>query len=123
MKMKKNQLRIGDLAEQIGVETSVIRFWEKEFGIAAQRSQGGQRYYTERDLQKFQQIKELLYEKKFTIAGAKDALKNKNALFVPTTAIAPEAAAQSEHVKVIPSKLTEEILKLQDQLIKLRELL
>jgi DNA-binding transcriptional MerR regulator len=74
MKMEKRKFRIGELAEHLNVERFVIRFWEKEFNFKAHRSHGGQRFYDEHDLQKFQAIKELLYTKKFTIAGAKQHL-------------------------------------------------
>lgn len=74
MKIEKNCFRIGTLAQELGLEKFVVRFWEKEFNIKSTRSSGGQRYYTAADLEMFKQIKELLYAKKFTIAGAKDAL-------------------------------------------------
>lgn len=74
MKMQKKQFRIGALARELNLEKFVIRFWEKEFGIRSSRSEGGQRYYSLSDVTKFKQIKSLLYDKKFTIAGAKDAL-------------------------------------------------
>ena len=75
MKMEKRKFRIGELAEHLNVERFVIRFWEKEFNFKGHRSYGGQRFYDEQDLKQFQTIKELLYEKKFTIAGAKQAFK------------------------------------------------
>ncbi len=75
MKMEKKKFRIGELADQLALERFVIRFWEKEFGIRPRRSSGGQRFYDETDLHKFATIKDLLYDKKFTIAGAKDFLK------------------------------------------------
>lgn len=111
-KMSQQTFRIGDLAKNLNVETSVIRFWEKEFAVYAQRSEGQQRFYTEKELEQFSKIKELLYEKKFTIAGAKAALKQTG----PTHAI--------NDIKIIPSSIQkDELLKLHDQLVKLRELL
>ena len=74
MKMQKRQFRIGELAKTLNVERFVIRFWEKEFHVRSERSDGGQRFYSERDLIKFQKIKTLLYEQGFTIAGAKKQL-------------------------------------------------
>ena len=74
MRMQKKQFRIGTLAQELGVEKFVIRFWEKEFEIKSTRSSGGQRYYTELDVETFKKIKDLLYAKKFTIAGAKKLL-------------------------------------------------
>jgi len=74
MNMSKKQFRIGDLAEELNVKKFVIRFWEKEFGIESDRSQGGQRFYTSDDLRRFLLIKDLLYNQGFTIAGAKKQL-------------------------------------------------
>ncbi len=78
MKMQKRQFRIGQLADLLGVERFVVRFWEKEFNLNAHRSTGGQRFYEEKDLNKFKKIKQLLYEEGFTIAGAKKKLRSSN---------------------------------------------
>ena len=74
MREEKKSFRIGELAQAVGVEKFIIRFWEKEFGIKSDRSEGGQRFYTARHLTEFQTIKSLLYEEKFTISGAKKYL-------------------------------------------------
>lgn len=113
-KMQKKMFRIGDLAKKLNIETSVIRFWEKEFELESQRSGGQQRFYSEKDLMMFTRIKDLLYHKKYTIAGAKEELKNKKASVV---------SKSDSPIKIIPSKLEREILDLQTKLIKLRELL
>lgn len=118
MKMERRKFRIGELSRKIGVEQFVIRFWEKEFDIESKRSDGGQRFYDEKDYSRFKKIKELLYEKKFTIAGAKEELKNSN--YVNDTVNDQHSA---EKVRFIPGKIAKQILDLQNQLIKLRELL
>lgn len=82
MKMQRKQFRIGELAKSLGVKRFVIRFWEKEFNFNAHRSEGGQRFYEERDLERFRFIKILLYEKGFTIAGAKKQLKTNDTPFI-----------------------------------------
>jgi DNA-binding transcriptional MerR regulator len=69
------KLRIGDVAEQLEVKEFVIRFWEREFKIKARRSAGGQRFYTKQHVSLLQQIKDLLYAKEYTIAGAKKYLE------------------------------------------------
>lgn len=74
MKMQKRFFRIGDLAEKLAVEKFVIRFWEKEFNVRTHRSVGGQRFYTIDDYEAFKKIKTLLYDRGFTIAGAKKEL-------------------------------------------------
>lgn len=76
MRMQKRQFRIGELAKNLGVERFVVRFWEKEFNLQPQRSDGGQRFYEENDLETLQFIKDLLYEKGFTISGAKKVLES-----------------------------------------------
>ena len=72
--MTRRQFRIGDLARELKVKKFVIRFWEKEFNLKSDRSQGGQRFYTDEDLNIFLTIKDLLYNQGFTIAGAKKQL-------------------------------------------------
>ena len=46
MKMEKRKFRIGELARQLSIEKFVVRFWEKEFNLESDRSEGGQRFYT-----------------------------------------------------------------------------
>jgi DNA-binding transcriptional MerR regulator len=151
MKMEKKKIRIGELADHLKVERFVVRFWEKEFGIKAQRSDGGQRFYNERDLKKFETIKELLYEKKFTIAGAKKFLKGQPVKpqdmlqegQAPETIIASQVTSMepdlikveaqedvAESVELLAEAdqaaaeiITAQILELHKKLIQLRELL
>ena len=78
MQMQKRKFRIGDLAQKLKIDKFVIRFWEKEFALNSGRSNGGQRFYEEKDFETFQQIKTLLYDQKFTIAGAKKQLIDLN---------------------------------------------
>lgn len=112
MKMQKKQFRIGYLAEHLGVEKSVIRFWEKEFKVRSHRSGGGQRFYEEKDLNKFKTIKTLLYDEGFTIAGAKKKLKqNGNNILGSHKTTLPETALDDQvflsKLKAIRFKLTE----------------
>ncbi len=74
MKMSKRQYRIGDLAKELKLKKFVLRFWEKELDIKPHRSAGGQRFYEEEDFETFKLIKTLLYDRKFTLAGAKKEL-------------------------------------------------
>jgi DNA-binding transcriptional MerR regulator len=71
----KLYFKIGQVGEIAGLPTSVIRFWETEFPkINPKRSQSGQRLYRKSDIEIILKIKYLLYEKKFTIRGAKKSL-------------------------------------------------
>lgn len=129
MKMQKRKFRIGELAKLLNVERFVIRFWEKEFILRPTRSQGGQRFYEERDLERFKQIKELLYEKGFTIAGARKQLKLKSIMPASQTIIASQKTAlePEDLADNSPSQdrasIEAQIIQLQKQLIKLREML
>ncbi len=120
--MERRKFRIGELARKIEVEQFVIRFWEKEFGIKSKRSVGGQRFYDEKDYSEFKKIKELLYVKKFTIAGAKEELKSIGLGHEIT--IAPAIVEeQPKKLRFVPGKIAEQMIDLQNKLIKLRELL
>ncbi len=72
--MSKLKFRIGDLAQELKIKKYIIRFWEKEFDLKSDRSDGGQRFYTEDDLALFSKIKQLLYLEGYTIAGARKQL-------------------------------------------------
>ncbi len=119
MKMEKKRFRIGELAQNIGVERFVIRFWEKEFGLTSERTTGGQRFYSNEDFSLFTQIKELLYNKGFTISGAKKQLSDQKKQ--ETIKTNKDRLAQKTNWE--PNKLATEIVSLKKQLQKLSELL
>ena len=67
--------RIGEVAEIVGVEPHVLRYWETEFrSIRPQKSRSGQRVYSRRDVNKLIRVRDLLYSQGFTIAGARKKL-------------------------------------------------
>lgn len=124
MKEAKKQYRIGHVAQEVGVEKFVIRFWEKEFKLAANRSGGGQRYYEDHDINNFKQIKTLLYDQGLTIAGARKMLENDT----PELRIgaSPKTTMYNEPEQtntILPEKIIQQLLALQKQLIKLKEVL
>src|SRR5215475_14223436 len=68
--------RIGEVAELVGVEPHVLRYWEREFRtIRPTKSAKGQRVYSRRDVENLMRVRELLYREGFTIAGAKKKLQ------------------------------------------------
>jgi DNA-binding transcriptional MerR regulator len=71
----KLYFRIGEVAELVGVEPHVLRYWEREFRtIRPTKSAKGQRVYSRRDVENLMRVRELLYREGFTIAGAKKKL-------------------------------------------------
>src|SRR5580692_348768 len=69
--------RIGEVSQLVGVEPYVLRYWESEFpGLSPKKSNTGQRMFRRKDVEMLLSIKQLLYDKKFTIEGARKALKS-----------------------------------------------
>lgn len=68
--------KIGEAAGLTGVEQHVLRYWEDEFdALRPDKNRSGQRLYQPRDIEVALEIKRLLYEEKFTIAGANMKMK------------------------------------------------
>jgi DNA-binding transcriptional MerR regulator len=68
---EKLYYRIGEVAEILKVNTSVLRFWETQFAVLAPRkTRTGQRLYSSSELDLLKEIKNLLYVEKLTIVGA-----------------------------------------------------
>ena len=75
--IKKTFYSIGEVAKMFDVNTSLIRFWEKEFDIIKPvKSKKGNRQFTQQDVDNFYIIYHLVKERGFTLQGAKDKLKD-----------------------------------------------
>jgi len=71
----KKLYKIGEVCRIADVQPYVLRYWETEFpALAPNKSGGGQRLYTQREIDTILRIKQLLYSEGFTIAGAKKKL-------------------------------------------------
>lgn len=57
--MVKNYYLISDAAKLVNVESHVLRYWEEELKLPIKRNELGHRYYTEKDVERFREIKEL----------------------------------------------------------------
>ena len=78
---EKLYYKIGEVSEITGIEPYVLRYWESEFKIVSpSRTHSKQRLYRKKDLELILEIKKLLYEEKFTIAGAKKKLQKTKGL-------------------------------------------
>jgi DNA-binding transcriptional MerR regulator len=74
----KLYFRIGEVARLAGIKPYVLRFWETEFPPLGPRKSGtGHRLYRRKDVELVLEIKRLLYEKRFTIEGARKFLENR----------------------------------------------
>ncbi len=72
----KMAFRIGEVADLLNLKTYVLRYWESEFeALKPKKSRHNQRMYERRDVETLMFIKKLLYRDKFSIEGAKGALR------------------------------------------------
>ncbi len=110
----KLYFRIGEVARLAAVKPYVLRFWESEFpGLGPQKSGTGHRLYRRKDVQMVFEIKRLLYEKRFTIAGARKMLATKP----PQRSERPKAVQQGDLFAKTPSYVIVELRR------ELREIL
>ena len=101
--------KIGEVCRMADVQPYVLRYWETEFPpLAPNKSGGGQRLYTQHEIDIILRIKQLLYSEGFTIAGAKKKLEAELAapLVVPppppeSADLPPPAAATAGHAKAL----------------------
>src|SRR5262245_3315229 len=76
----KSYFKIGEVARIVGVKPSVLRFWETEFPtVRPEKSRTNQRLYARRHVERLCTIRELLYDQKFTIAGARRQMREPGA--------------------------------------------
>ena len=97
---------IGEVAEMFSVNTSLIRFWEKEFSIIQpKKNKKGNRLFTPKDILNFNKIYNLVKEQGFTLEGAKNALKNKSNIdeFVKTVENNETPTTSIDHSELIQS--------------------
>ena len=108
--------KIGEVCKTADLQPYVLRYWETEFPqLSPNKSGGGQRLYTQHELDVILRIKELLYRDGFTIAGAKKKLEtdmNEAAAApppetVPAPARAKRAAASPDALKHVKKELRE----------------
>ncbi|MAX09276.1 MAG: transcriptional regulator [Candidatus Marinimicrobia bacterium] len=78
--VKKLYYSIGEISQKTGLKQYVLRYWETEFShIKPSKNRAGNRIYKESDYDNIRELKDLLHNKKFTIKGAKQYLKDREA--------------------------------------------
>ncbi len=101
---------IREVSKKIGVEPYVLRFWEKEFpSLRPKKGRSGARMYQAREIEMAEKIRFLLYDRKFTIDGARNFLKAASG-----NGDAPEDVQRERVLKTVRELKTEveELLKL-----------
>jgi len=120
---------IGDVSAELKIPQHVLRFWESKFSeIKPMKRKGGHRYYRPQDVQKVQEISQLLYEEGFTIKGAQKFLKKNKGQTLKSTVTElnqPDLVETKESVKQpnmfdahkVPSDVPADVRKIQPNVI------
>ena len=108
----KLYFKIGEVSELLGVEPYVLRYWETEFtALAPKKSGTGHRLYRRKDVELLLRIKHLLYEKKYTIEGARMALQSS-----PRTSKARTSKLQQELFEDPLPRIRQELVEILEML-------
>ena len=110
----KLYFRIGEVARLAGIKPYVLRFWETEFpSLGPKKSGTGHRLYRRKEVEMVLEIKRLLYEKRFTIEGARKFLETRGKPEPARTAKAakPEKQVQAELFPSAPSPMADSFLQ------------
>ncbi|MCE2432895.1 MAG: MerR family transcriptional regulator [Candidatus Latescibacteria bacterium] len=109
--IKKLYYSIREVSELTGVESHVLRFWEKEFSQLNPRRRSGNRVYTERNIKVILAIKDLLYAQKYTIQGAVERLKIDRSLW------------EKQNIESATSNVENPLVELRRMLVELKQLI
>ena len=103
---EKRYYKIGEVAKAFGVNTSHIRFWEKEFDVLQpKKNKKGNRLFTQDDIKNLKLIYHLVKEKGFTLEGAKSKMKEN-----------PISAANNQEIISRLEFIKEELIKIKNQI-------
>ena len=103
---EKRYYKIGEVAKAFDVNTSLVRFWEKEFDIIKPKKNAkGNRLFTQEDIKNFKLIFNLVKERGFTLEGAKQKLKKD-----------PEGIVQNHEIITRLEGVKAELIKIKNQL-------
>src|SRR5260370_27019078 len=97
----KLYFRIGDVARLANIKPYGLRFWETEFpGLGPKKSGTGHRLYRRKDVELVLEIKRLLYEKRYTIEGARKFLDTQGKPDAARASAAPARNAQRNQAEL-----------------------
>lgn len=99
MKQAEKVYMISDAAKQVKVESHVLRYWEEELKLPIKRNEMGHRYYTEEDVNRFKDIKDLK-EQGLQLKAIRSMLKT-GTLKSPVGAVMPEPQTEEKKEAVM----------------------
>ena len=112
---EKKYFKIGEASRLAGLEPHVLRFWETEFSsLSPKKDSGKQRLYTKKDLQIIFDIKKLLYDESYTIAGAKKKIDE---------AASADKTADRKDSTILDDDLKKKLIPIKNGLEEIRDML
>ncbi len=105
--MEKIYFSIAEVSEELGLNQSNLRFWEKEFDkLKVKRNAKGTRFYTKDDIELLKQIKHLVYDQKLTLDGAKRRLSQRKDAVAKQQKLAERLKFIRQELKSISNELS-----------------
>lgn len=103
---EKEYYSISEVCRMTGLRPHVLRYWESQFSILKpQKNRAGNRTYRKREIEIIFMIKHLLYDKRFTIEGAREEMKSLKKQFSPQTELPLEDIRKDELLSYVRSEL------------------
>tara|TARA_X000000950_G_C13457356_1_gene474453 strand:- start:36 stop:389 length:354 start_codon:yes stop_codon:yes gene_type:complete len=104
--IKKLYYSISEVSEITELKAYVLRYWETEFGqLNPPKNRAGNRTYRQKDIEIILKIKDLLYDKKYTIDGARNILKEK----ISIDSVNGNSTRNIDKDQIILSKIKDEL--------------
>ena len=102
----KRYFTIGEVSELCAVKPHVLRYWEQEFStLRPVKRRGTRRYYQQRDVELVREIRHLLYDKGFTIGGARQQLQSASTGGKAASSVSQELADIRKELEAIIKQL------------------
>ncbi len=115
---EKLYFRIGEVSQLVGVPQYVLRFWETEFpALSPKKARGGHRLYRRKDVELLLEVKRLLYEKRYTIEGARKFLRS------ATGRAKRRTAPKNRQAELFPTAAPAELENIRKELAAILEIL
>jgi DNA-binding transcriptional MerR regulator len=103
---EKEYYSISEVCEITGLKPHVLRYWESQFSILKpQKNRAGNRTYRKREIDIIFMIRHLLYDKRFTIEGARTEMKGLRKQFSPQRELPLEDIQKDELLSYVLSEL------------------
>ena len=110
---------IGELAQMLDVNTSLLRFWEKEFKLeVSKKNNKGNRLFSVKEIETINRIYELVKIEGYTLDGAKKSLKS-NKAHSPKEIVTETTAVSSTHSNS-SEKVIQQLLSIRERLLRLK---